>query len=211
MLAFVGLEAMAGRAGASLSFGAKKRVELARALASKPVLLLFDEPAGGLDHEGVGSWQLVRAVRDRLGVTVLLVEHHMGLVMSLSDQVVVLDLGQVIADGPPEAVRNSPAVTGPIWGRGTDGADPRVACAQGLLRPIGVVHGIDLEVEEGGMTVLLAPTAPARQRRCAPSAAWCAPKARSCSPASGSTGGPPKTSPRWVLPMCRKGAAPLWA
>jgi branched-chain amino acid transport system ATP-binding protein len=112
MLAFVGLEAIAGRPSASLSLGAKKRVELARALASKPVLLLLDEPAGGLNHEEVSDLAgLIRAVRDRLGVTVLLVEHHMGLVMSLSDQVVVLNFGRVIADGPPGAVRNNPAVT----------------------------------------------------------------------------------------------------
>jgi branched-chain amino acid transport system ATP-binding protein len=112
MLAFVGMEAVAGRAVSSLALGAKKRVELARALASKPVLLLLDEPAGGLNHEEVSELAgLIRGVRDRLGITVLLVEHHMGLVMGLSDQVVVLNFGRVIADGPPEAVRNNPAVT----------------------------------------------------------------------------------------------------
>ena len=112
MLAFVGLEALAERPAASLSLGARKRVELARALAGEPTLLLLDEPAGGLNHEEVSELSgLIRAIRDRLGITVLLVEHHMGLVMSLSDQVVVLNFGRVIADGPPEAVRNNPAVT----------------------------------------------------------------------------------------------------
>jgi branched-chain amino acid transport system ATP-binding protein len=112
MLAFVGLEAMAERPAASLSLGARKRVELARALAGEPTLLLLDEPAGGLNHEEVSELGgLIRAIRDRLGITVLLVEHHMGLVMSLSDQVVVLNFGRVIADGPPAAVRNIPAVT----------------------------------------------------------------------------------------------------
>jgi len=112
MLAFVGLETMAERPAASLSLGARKRVELARALASTPALLLLDEPAGGLNHEEVADLgALIRAIRDRLGITVLLVEHHMGLVMSLSDQVVVLNFGRVIADGPPEAVRGNPAVT----------------------------------------------------------------------------------------------------
>jgi len=111
MLSFVGLENEAGRPVANLSLGAKKRVELARALAAKPVLLLLDEPAGGLNHEEVAELGvLIRSVRDRLGVTVLLVEHHMGLVMSLSDQVVVLNFGRVIADGPPAEVRNNPAV-----------------------------------------------------------------------------------------------------
>jgi branched-chain amino acid transport system ATP-binding protein len=112
MLAFVGLEAVAERPADKLSLGARKRVELARALAGKPALLLLDEPAGGLNHEEVSELGgLIRAIRDRLGITVLLVEHHMGLVMGLSDQVVVLNFGRVIADGPPDAVRNNPAVT----------------------------------------------------------------------------------------------------
>jgi branched-chain amino acid transport system ATP-binding protein len=112
MLAFVGLESTADRQAASLSLGARKRVELARALAGKPSLLLLDEPAGGLNHEEVADLgKLIRSVRDQLGITVLLVEHHMGLVMSLSDQVVVLNFGRVIADGPPGAVQADPAVT----------------------------------------------------------------------------------------------------
>ena len=111
MLAFVGMEITAGRPAASLSLGARKRVELARALAANPLLLLLDEPAGGLNHEEVAELGgLIRLIRDKLGITVLLVEHHMGLVMSLSDQVVVLNFGRVIADGPPAAVRSNPAV-----------------------------------------------------------------------------------------------------
>ncbi len=112
MLAFVELEDMAERPAADLSLGARKRVELARALAAQPSLLLLDEPAGGLNHEEVADLgALIRSIRDRLGITVLLVEHHMGLVMSLSDQVVVLNFGRVIADGSPEEVRGNPAVT----------------------------------------------------------------------------------------------------
>jgi branched-chain amino acid transport system ATP-binding protein len=112
MLTFVGLESMAARPAATLSLGARKRVELARALAGRPVLLLLDEPAGGLNHDEVAELAtLIRAIRDQLGITVLLVEHHMGLVMSLSDRVVVLNFGRVIADGPPEQVRCNPAVT----------------------------------------------------------------------------------------------------
>ena len=98
--------------------GARKRVELARALASKPLLLLLDEPAGGLNHEEVADLgALIRSIRDQLGTTVLLVEHHMGLVMSLSDQVVVLNFGRVIADGPPDAVRSNSAVAEAYLGR----------------------------------------------------------------------------------------------
>ena len=111
MLAFVGMDSAAGRPAASLSLGARKRVELARALAANPILLLLDEPASGLNHEEVAELgDLIRSIRDKIGITVLLVEHHMGLVMSLSDQVVVLNFGRVIADGPPAAVRGNPAV-----------------------------------------------------------------------------------------------------
>ena len=118
MLAFVGLRNAATRPAASLSLGARKRVELARALASKPLLLLLDEPAGGLNHEEVADLgALIRSIREQLGTTVLLVEHHMGLVMSLSDQVVVLNFGRVIADGPPDAVRSNSAVAEAYLGR----------------------------------------------------------------------------------------------
>jgi branched-chain amino acid transport system ATP-binding protein len=112
MLAFVGLESQAARPAESLNLGARKRVELARALAVKPSLLLLDEPASGLNHEEVAALgELIRSIRSQLGVTVLLVEHHMGLVMSLSDQVVVLNFGRVIANGSPDEVRGNQAVT----------------------------------------------------------------------------------------------------
>jgi branched-chain amino acid transport system ATP-binding protein len=111
MLDFVGLTADAHRPAATLPLGLRKRVELARALAAKPQLLLLDEPAGGLNHGEVAELgELIRAIRDRLLITVLLVEHHMGLVMGLCDQVVVLNFGRVIADGTPDDVRADPAV-----------------------------------------------------------------------------------------------------
>jgi branched-chain amino acid transport system ATP-binding protein len=111
LLGIVGLEDAAERPIAGLTFAARKRVELARALAVKPSLLLLDEPAGGLNHEEVSELRaLIFSIRDRLAVTILLVEHHMGLVMSLSDQVVVLNFGRVIANGLPDEVRSDPAV-----------------------------------------------------------------------------------------------------
>jgi branched-chain amino acid transport system ATP-binding protein len=89
-----------------LPFAIRKRVELARALALQPKLLLLDEPAAGLNHEEVESLRAeIQAIRDRRGVTVLLVEHHMNLVMRVSDQVVALDFGRVIADGAPAEVQ----------------------------------------------------------------------------------------------------------
>jgi branched-chain amino acid transport system ATP-binding protein len=94
MIAFLELEAVAGHPAAGLPFGTLKRVELARALAGQPKLLLVDEPAGGLNHEEVGALAaILRSIRERRGVSVLLVEHHMSLVMQVSDRVVVLDFG----------------------------------------------------------------------------------------------------------------------
>ena len=95
----------------SLPYNLKKRVEMARALVSRPDLLLLDEPAGGLTHGEVGTLAgLLREVRDRQGVTVLLVEHRMSLVMEISDRVCVLDFGRKIADASPAEVRQDPAV-----------------------------------------------------------------------------------------------------
>ncbi len=111
LLAFLDLTAVAGHPAAGLPFGTLKRVELARALAGNPTLLLVDEPAGGLNHEEVGTLAaLLRTVRDRRGVTILLVEHHMGLVMQISDAVVVLDFGRKIAEGRPAEVQRNPEV-----------------------------------------------------------------------------------------------------
>ena len=96
---------------ADLPFGTQKRVELARALAADPKLLLLDEPAAGLNHEEVGALGgLIRSIRDRLGITVLLVEHHMSLVMGVSDKVVALNFGRKIAEGTPAEVRAHPDV-----------------------------------------------------------------------------------------------------
>jgi branched-chain amino acid transport system ATP-binding protein len=111
VIAFLELERVAAHPAAGLPFGTLKRVELARALAGNPKLLLVDEPAGGLNHEEVAALgAILRAVRDRRGVTVLLVEHHMSLVMQVSDRVVVLDFGRKIAEGPPAAIQRDPEV-----------------------------------------------------------------------------------------------------
>jgi branched-chain amino acid transport system ATP-binding protein len=94
-----------------LPFGTQKRVELARALACDPKLLLLDEPAGGLNHEEVDRLRaLILSLRERFKLTVLLVEHHMNLVMRVSDKVVALDFGRKIADGKPAEVQNAPDV-----------------------------------------------------------------------------------------------------
>jgi len=103
------LDAVAHARVADLPFGTQKRVELARALAAEPKLLLLDEPASGLNHEEVTLLgTLIRTIRDRLRLTVLLVEHHMSLVMSISDRVVALNFGRKIAEGTPAEVRAHP-------------------------------------------------------------------------------------------------------
>jgi branched-chain amino acid transport system ATP-binding protein len=107
----VGIAEHAGRPAAGLPYGTLKRVELARALASRPRLLLLDEPAGGLNHEEVDELVgLIRRLRDERELTILLVEHHMRLVMEVCEHVHVLDFGRTISAGVPADVQRDPAV-----------------------------------------------------------------------------------------------------
>jgi branched-chain amino acid transport system ATP-binding protein len=107
----LGIADLAFRPAAGLPYGTLKRVELARALASKPKLLMLDEPAAGLTHSEVDDLgQLVKDLRDRHTLTVLLVEHHMSMVMAISDNIVVLDFGKKIAEGGPAEISQNPRV-----------------------------------------------------------------------------------------------------
>ncbi|HVC87298.1 MAG TPA: ABC transporter ATP-binding protein [Gaiellaceae bacterium] len=111
VLDYVGIADAANRPAAGLSFGTLKRVELARALVAEPRLLLLDEPAGGLNHEEVAALgAFIGKLRDDFDLTILLVEHHMGLVMGVAEQIHVLDFGRKIAEGPPDEVKRNPAV-----------------------------------------------------------------------------------------------------
>jgi branched-chain amino acid transport system ATP-binding protein len=111
LLTQLGLADHAFRPAAGLPFGTLKRLELARALASRPRFLLLDEPASGLTHGEVAELgDTIRRVRDAFGLTVLLVEHHMALVMGISDHVVAMDFGRKIAEGAPDEVQQDPQV-----------------------------------------------------------------------------------------------------
>ena len=111
LINFVGLDEHVETPVGALPFPYQKRVELARALAGKPEILLLDEPAGGLNHEELDHLMAqIRQIRDERGITVLLVEHHMSLVMQVSEKVVAIDFGRKIADGTPEEVQRDPQV-----------------------------------------------------------------------------------------------------
>jgi branched-chain amino acid transport system ATP-binding protein len=111
LLDALGLQDEAQRMVRDLPFGTRKRVELARALASEPKLLMLDEPAGGLNHGDVDELrEMIGALRDTFELTVLLVEHHMQFVMKLCDHVVALDFGRKIAQGTPAEIQQDPEV-----------------------------------------------------------------------------------------------------
>lgn len=121
LMRYLDLYAVRNRAVGDLPFGIQKRVEMARALASEPKLLLLDEPAAGLNHEELsGLESLIKDVRTRMGITVLLVEHHMSLVMGVSDHIIALNFGRKIAEGTPTVIQNHPDVIAAYLGAPAD-------------------------------------------------------------------------------------------
>jgi branched-chain amino acid transport system ATP-binding protein len=119
LLAFVGLERKHGELAKNLPYGDQRRLEIARAMATQPKLILLDEPTAGMNPQETGeAIHLIRRLRDELGITVILIEHDMRVVMTISERVTVLDYGAKIAEGKPEEIRNNPQVIEAYLGRG---------------------------------------------------------------------------------------------
>ncbi len=119
LLRFVGLRGLGDQLARNLPYGAQRRLEIARALASKPKLLLLDEPTAGMNpHETAEMMDFIKSLRDELGITILLIEHDMKVVMGISEIVTVLDYGEKIAEGPPHEIQRNARVIEAYLGRG---------------------------------------------------------------------------------------------
>jgi branched-chain amino acid transport system ATP-binding protein len=124
LLRFVGLTGMGDQLACNLPYGAQRRLEIARALANEPRLLLLDEPTAGMNpNETEEMMRFIERLRDELGITVLLIEHDMRVVMGISEHIAVLDYGKKIAEGTPEQIQGNPRVVEAYLGRGSSSTE----------------------------------------------------------------------------------------